>query len=497
MPNKKELWEMDYEEFKVETTKQFEEGYGKPAEEAYSEFQKQHPDKASEISIEAFLGVELDKHREVVHNAVKMGKAVPDAILKLYPELAKDKPELMEIIIDRKILLNALTSAKPMTSCRHTLAILSSILIEAKDNAIEITATDLEMGFQGIYPAKIINPGSIAISNQELSSFISKSKADKISIKEKEKNYISLSDGSLSFDIFCIDANDFPLLPKEIKTETPIKVDAFILKNMIAKTIIPRPQNEADAKKTHIAGSLFKIVKKKKQNFLCIVGHNGGTLVEEIKAISISGKINKTITKDGILIPKQMLTKLNRSLLRSVKNPAKKIKRRNKGFDFDLPSNDNILLGTQDDFIVIKKQNETAIIRLLEGAFPDYHNAIARDKENKFSVIADRKILLDAMKQMSTMSDSNYQKMYMTIETDIIKMHFVNPDKGEMEKNVTIQYKGNKIEAMYSPRQFVNFLNLMQSDIVKLDIINSETPCLITGEQDKDILFVTMPFPMD
>jgi DNA polymerase-3 subunit beta len=486
MPNKKESWEMNYEEFKVETTKQFEEGYGKPAKEAYAEFQKQYPGKASEVSIEVFLGIETDKHREIVHNAVKMGKPVPDAVLKLYPEL-------MEITIDRKILLNALVNAKPMTSCKHTLAILSSVLIEAKNNAIEITATDLEMGFQGIYPAKVINPGSIAISNQELSNFISKSKADKISIKEKEKNYISLSDGSVSFDIFCIDADDFPILPEQIKTETPIEIDAFVLKNMIAKTVIPKPQNETDKLKLHITGSLFKIVKKGKQNFLCVVGHNGGILVKENREVSISGKINSLTTKDEVLIPKETLTKLNRSLLRTIKKPAKKIKGENKGFDFDLPSNDNVLLGVQGDFIVVKKQNETVIIRLLEGDFPDYHIAITRDEENKIPVIADRKFLLDAMKQISIIGDSDYQGATIKIETNKMEMHFVNPDKGEIEKNVPVKYKGELIEIKFVPKLFVNFLQLMESDIVKLDIIDPEQPCLLTGEQDEGIVFVIMP----
>lgn len=496
MLDKKELWEMDYEEFKTETTKQFENGYGKSAKEDYSEFQKQNPDKSSEVSIEVFLSIEPDKHREIVHNAVKMGKAVPDNVLRLYPGLEKDKPELMKITIDRKILLNVLTNIKPVISGRHPLAILSSILIETKDNAIKITATDLEMEFQGIYPAKIINPGSIVISAQELSNFISISKATEISIKEKEKNYTNLSDGSVSFDIFCMDTNDFPFWPKEIKEETPIEIDAFILKNIITKTVIPKPQNEYNAKRPDILGSLFKIIKKGKQNFLCVVGHNCGTLVVENRKISISGKVNKAITEDGILISKQTLAKLNRVLLKNAKKPAKKFKRKNKGFDFGLLPDNNILLSVQGNYIVVKKQNETAAIRLLEGKFPDYHNAITRDKENKFPVIADRKILLDAMKQISTMLNPDYQQMEMTIETDIIKMHFVNPDKGEMKKNVPVRYNGNKIESIYSPRQFVNFLRIMNSDIVKLDIVaNDRSSCLLTEEQDKDILFAIMPWP--
>lgn len=403
----------------------------------------------------------------------------------------KQISELMEIIIDRKILLNALTNAKPMTSGGHILAILSSILIETKDNAVEITATDLGIGFQGIYPANIINSGSIVIPNRELSNFVSKSKASEISIKEKEKNCVSLSDGSLSLDVFCMDADDFPMTPEEIKIETPIGIDAFILKSMIIKTVIPRPQNARDAKKSHIAGSLFKIFKKNGQSSLCATSYCGGILVEESKEVSISGKINNAITEDGILIPKDMLTKLNRSLLRNIKKPAKKTKR-NKGLDS--LSDSNIALGVQGNFIIIKKQNETAIIRLLEGKFPSYHIAITRDKENKFPVLADRQILLGAMKQLSSLADSNYQKMEMTIEMGTIKMCFINPAKGEMRKEVPVQYNGDKIEGGYSPMQFANFLNLMRSDIVKLDIINLTTPCLLTGEQDKDILFVLMPF---
>lgn len=486
----KQLWQMNYEEFKIAQTKSFEEGYGKPAEKAYKEFVQQNPDKAKEISIEVFLSVEVSNHKEVVHIAVKNGKPVPDSILKLYPGIEKDKPDLLNIKINRKILLDVITNTKPMTSCRHTLAILSSILISTKgDNEIEITATDLETGFQGIYPAEVISPGNIVISNQELSGFVSKTKAAEICINEKEKRWVNISANSTFCNIHCMDADDFPMIPEEINAKTIVEIDALTFKNMITKAIIPKPQNNNDSQKLHIIGALFKIIKNKKQAFLQMVSHNGGTLIEETRKLSISGNPNKEMIK-GILIPKNALTKINRSLLRTIKP----VKRKKEGFDLSLASNDIVFLSVKGNFVIIKKQNEVVIIGLLEGNFPNYHDIINRDESNVITV--DRKTLLDAMKQMTSLIDSDYPKMLTTIETNVLKMIFTNPNKGEMRKGVSIEYEGETIEAMYAPNQFVDFLSLMESNVVNLDILDNKTPCLLTGKQDKNIIFVIMPYPM-
>lgn len=85
----------------------------------------------------------------------------------------------------------------------------------------------------------------------------------------------------------------------------------------------------------------------------------------------------------------------------------------------------------------------------------------------------------------------------MNIEKNILKMIFINPDTGEMKKDIPVQYNGDNIETSYSPNQFVDFISLMKSDIVDLDIIDSTSPCLITGAQDKETIFVIMPWPMD
>src|ERR1017187_1541879 len=51
----------------------------------------------------------------------------------------------MTIKINREILLKPLSAVGSIVERRHTLPILSNLLLEAKENQVTLTATDLEM----------------------------------------------------------------------------------------------------------------------------------------------------------------------------------------------------------------------------------------------------------------------------------------------------------------------------------------------------------------
>ena len=411
-----------------------------------------------------------------------------------FMENKKDNPEFMEIKINRKTLLSALANTKPITSCRHTLAILSSILISTKgDNEIEITATDLETGFQGVYSAKVASVGSIAISHKELNNFVSKIKSDEIHITEKEKGWINISGDSASCNIACMSADDFPTLPEEVDCKKMVEIDICDFRDMISKTVIVNPELDECLlrKKPFKAGVFFKTIKKDKQDFLQVASTNGSILSQINKKISIIGKAK---IEKGVLISKNELTKLSRAFLKDVKN---KKQRKNKGFELfeessAQPSNQTVYLAIQGDFFIIQKQNEAIIIRLLEGKFPDYLGIINGEK-SKFDITVDRKNLLDVMKRMASMQDENYKEVNINIETDILTMVFINPDIGEMKESITVQYNGESIEIVFRPNYFVDFLGLMKSDVINLNITVATNPCFITGDEDPEVIFLVMP----
>lgn len=389
----------------------------------------------------------------------------------------------IKVKVNRKILYNALNNIKPIISGRHTFPILSSILISAKENnTIEIFATDLEAGFKGVYPAEVLEAGNMTILHKELLSCVSKIKSDEVTIEVEDSNWAIISGDSFTMSIICnMDFDDFPLMPEEINCMQTIEIGSNKLKDLVTKMIVVKPCDDRSKVRPYVACVFFEIMK---EGYLKLASTNGKIIVESKEKISIIGEVN---AKKDLLIPKIGLEKLNKSFLKNVK---KAIKGKNKGFGL-LSSDKKITFGLENNFFIAQKQNETIVIRLLEDQFPPYKEIINREEHN--IAIVDRKILLEAMIQLTPLQDSYYNAATINFEENILKMIFTNPNLGEIKKNVVIQYNGEPLEITFYPKQFVDFLNLMQSDIVSLDI-RAKSACLITGVQDKDTIFGIMPF---
>ena len=58
----------------------------------------------------------------------------------------------MEFRIDKDTFLKALQKVQGIVERRNTMPILSNVLIEASQDRLNITATDLEVGMKSSYP---------------------------------------------------------------------------------------------------------------------------------------------------------------------------------------------------------------------------------------------------------------------------------------------------------------------------------------------------------
>lgn len=78
----------------------------------------------------------------------------------------------MKININQNELYKSINIVQKAVSSRTTLPILSGILIEAIDNKLILTATDLELGIKTYSDCEIIEEGSIVVHAKLLGEFI-------------------------------------------------------------------------------------------------------------------------------------------------------------------------------------------------------------------------------------------------------------------------------------------------------------------------------------
>jgi len=74
----------------------------------------------------------------------------------------------MKIRIARDELLTGLQRVQGIVEKRNTMPILSNILLETKQDGIELVATDLEIGIRGHYKADVLEAGSVSVSARKL-----------------------------------------------------------------------------------------------------------------------------------------------------------------------------------------------------------------------------------------------------------------------------------------------------------------------------------------
>ena len=371
----------------------------------------------------------------------------------------------MEIRIDREILLKGVSRVQGILEKRSHMPILSTVLLATKENELEISATDLEIGFQNSYPVEIIKPGSITISGKRLLDITRETDSKNIYISEKDNNWVYISDNNAHYNLSCLPADEFPVLtePEDI---IMIEIDSEMLMEMINKTIHSITMEEAGFK---LSGVFMERINKGGEDFLRMVATDGHRLSLIDKR---APDIQKIEMKQGVMIPKKGLLELNKLAL----------------------ENGNILFGLKQNNLVAKKGKALIVIRLLDAKFPDYQNVIpVKGEKNENIITINRKALLEAIRRMMIIRSDQYQGVKMNIGGDYLEMVSVNPDLGNAEEKLEVKYEGKPIEMGFNPKYFIDALQPMDSDIIYLDIKDQTSPCLITGEQDDGFLGLIMP----
>jgi DNA polymerase III subunit beta len=371
----------------------------------------------------------------------------------------------MEIKIEREILFKAISRVQGILEKRSHMPILSMVLLTTKGNDLELSATDLEIGFQNSYPAEVIQQGSITISGKKLLDITRETNSPKIYISEKENNWVHISDSNAHYNLSCLPADEFPVLTEPEGTVT-IDIEGKVLEEMINKTIYSVTIEEAGFK---LSGIFMEKVDKDGKQYLRMTATDGHRLSMIDKQVP---DIDKIEIGTGVMIPKKGMIEVSK--LSSEK--------------------ELVSIGLKQNNLVVKKGKALVVIRLLETKFPDYKNVIPTiDDNEKQKIIVDKQPLLDAMRRMMIIRSNQYQTVKMSVGLNYLEMTSVNPELGNAEERLEIKYEGIPLEIGFNPKYFIDALQPMESETVCLTIKEQSGPCIITGERDDGFLGLIMP----
>jgi len=100
---------------------------------------------------------------------------------------------------------------------------------------------------------------------------------------------------------------------------------------------------------------------------------------------------------------------------------------------------------------------------------------------------------LEGMRKMLILSNERYRAVKVTLENNQLDLVSTNPELGEAEESMNVEYNGIRIEAGFNPKYFIDVLQSMESESVSLFFSDSSKPCVIKGELDTGFIGLIMP----
>ncbi len=399
----------------------------------------------------------------------------------------------MKFTIDRKSISAVLSLIQGVTGRTTTLAITSDVLIKAEGSQIIVTANDLETVFQGKYDAEVESEGIISINAKKLYEIVKEYPDNLFPVNEIENRWIEIGEGNIQYHIVSSDYENFPEHP--VIEDIPFTdIDSALLKKIV--DVSASINYSKEEKRPYVLGALLEYVENKNNNTASdttvknvedttgesekkiaetSAEENTGSILRMVSTDSkrlyafdapLEGKLE--LPEEGIIVPKKGLSELGKFL----------------------NINGKVQIGVKNNHFIVTRDNETMMIKLIEGEYPDYIRVL---NTTGFTPIhMNRTIFMTMMKRMSILISDDYKSVIFNFRKNELVVTITNPEIGESKEEIAIGYTGDHVESAFNPKYFIDALNIIKKDDVIVHIKDNRNPCIIKGYDDPDFVCAVM-----
>lgn len=352
----------------------------------------------------------------------------------------------MKVSINKNVLETILGNTQPYLEKKDLSQITSHICLIAKNDNLEIKASDFEIGLSyNTTNIKIIDEGVATANGGKLLNIIKILKDDDITL-ETINDYLYIKQKSSKYKLPMFNAEDFPDFP-EIENKPKFDINSTNFIRAIKKIA---PAIDTNNPKYELNGALIDI----KEGFINLTA-------TDTKRLSLVRLENNTSKSFSLIIPKKAIAEMQKLFF------------------------DDIEIFYDETLLIAKSNNFKFFTKLINGKFPDYERIIP--KEKKYRVLLNREKMVDAIKQISIIS----KEMKISFKQDIIIFESLNDDNIEAKTEIEFQTGLEKdIHLAINSRFMIDFLSHIEQSSFTLGYNDSGLP--FTLESD-DFITIIMP----
>jgi len=349
----------------------------------------------------------------------------------------------MEITVSRQDLVRELTATQSVVERKTTIPILSNFLLEAEDDRLNITATDLDQAIRTSAQVKVKKPGACTIPARKLYDYIKLLPDGDISIKLLENHWVQIRSGRSNTKVVGMARANYPQVP-EFPTVAVTSIPLVALKTLIARTIFAISNEES---RYTLNGALL-IIKAESLAMVATDGHR----------LSFVEKPNENLEgisgEKRVLIPRKALQELQ-GLLNTTEV-------------------EKVEFADDERTLFFRIGHRTLSTRKLTGQFPNFEAVMPRDN-TKFAVVRSSE-LSASIQRVAQFADERSGAIRLRLEGNELKISANSTESGESEDTIDTPYSGDPIMVGFNSIYIIDFLKALGNEgEVRLEFKDSQS----------------------
>ena len=358
----------------------------------------------------------------------------------------------------RDNILGPLQSVCGIVEKRHTLPILSNVLIEKSGDLLTLLATDIEIQIKThAGGAAGTDKASVTVAARKLQDILrSLPDTAEISLSLEEKR-MQVRAGKSRFNLQTLPAEDYPRMAQTEGEQTRFQLTQKQFKRMISLVQYSMAQQDI----RYYLNGLLLVVTGNEMRMVATDGHRLAFVSEELP---------ESLPRAEVILPRKTVIELSR------------------------------LLADNDEALEIRLSPNQAVFRfgdielvskLIDGKFPDYERVIPQN-HNKV-VTLPRTVLLQSLLRAAILTNEKFRGVRVVLAPGSLKIISSNADQEEAQEEIEVAYDAEPLDIGFNVTYLLDVLNNVSVEDIEIRLADANSSALMTLPGNDRFKYVVMP----
>ncbi|MCK6391219.1 MAG: DNA polymerase III subunit beta [Azonexus sp.] len=358
----------------------------------------------------------------------------------------------------RDTLLAPLQSVSGIFERRHTLPILSNVLLEKKGEVLTLLATDIEIQITTSTQVPAGDgDGAVTVGARKLQEILrSLPESTEITLNLEDKR-LQVKGGKSRFNLQTLPADDFPRMTISEGETRHFSISQRAFRQLIAKTQYSMAAQDV----RYYLNGLMLLVEGKELRAVATDGH---------RLAYASVEIETELPRQEMILPRKTVLELNRLLV-------------------DTDDALNITLAANQ--VRFAFGSIVLVSKLIDGKFPDYERVIPASLKNHMTV--NRQLLMQATQRAAILTNEKFRGVRVVLADNVLKLIAANAEQEEAVEEIEVNYTGDTIDVGFNVSYLLDVLNNVHTDEIQWSFNDANSSALVTVPGNDRFKYVVMP----